>query len=157
MSDLKEILNSNIIITKRRIHDCQATISPETLVQSSRTLVTNDCATYEYNNDSGILWDKDNSIIKDTVLDSLLLVTIAGSLISSANNNRLKIEIEIDSTIPTQTKTKIIEVVRTDEVFEDYTFQLYNGTLAKQYGFKIYLTALDADITLNKKTILITQ
>lgn len=155
--ELEEILNNNIIISKRRIHDCQATVGAETLTQGVRSLATNDCGTYEYNNGSTNLWDKDNSKIQDTILDSVLGVTISGLLTSSVNNNRLKVEIEIPSPTPIIAKTKILEIVRTDQIGEDYFFQLYNGTAMKQYGAKIYLTAMDGNISLNNKSILITQ
>lgn len=157
MAELTDILQEDIIVPIRRIHDCVATVGAETLTSATRTLATNDCGAYEYNNGTGVLWDSTNSLIKDTVLDSVLWVSIAGSLTSASPNNRLKIEIEIQDPSNTIAKTKILEVVRTDEIREDYTFQIYNGTLLKQYGAKIYLTALDANITLNNKAILITQ
>lgn len=152
---LESYLENTIVPAKASIHDSVDTGTLQTLAVGVRTLFTCDGATRNYI--SGVaLWNSTTNTVKDTIQDSKIDITVGFTWNTSVPNNRIKIEIEIDSTIPIPMKSRTILLTRAGVDVDDFiVFPVYNGAEALVDGFKIYLTAQVNDLSISHKSILI--
>ena len=159
MAELRDIEANNFIPEKCGIHDLVDTGGVQTLVNGVRTLYTNDAGTYEYrnatypyfNNATGKL---DGGPVEDQALD----IKIGGIMNAASANTRIRVEVIIDATVEIPVDDIEIEINRTGvDVKGGAVFPVYNGAAAVADGFKIYLTAINGDINISGKHMLLRE